>query len=214
MTTLFWLSNFWWWLKTLPCCFQCSPHPSFSYLINYSLIMVPNQNLQIHNTFTFGSLLPTLACPYCLRHFHSKGGHTKHIWARHPEEGSDAHGPNLSVLLLPMHSQPSSSIPSDMIPLWSPLQSLLQLPPNSFPPDMVLPPSHKRPDSTRPNNKTPFFDLGHAPPGPYPTLAMKWAESPRLGVELVTSMFLTLHMLHMFIIASLTVSQAFKKNTY
>ena len=98
--------------------------------------MVPNRNLQIHNTFTLGSPPPTLACPYCLQHFRSNGGHTKHIQARYPEQGSDAHGPNPSVPLLLMHSQPSSPIPSDMIPPWSPLQSPPQLPPNSFPPDM------------------------------------------------------------------------------
>lgn len=143
--------------------------------------MVLNRNLRIHNAFTLGSPPPTLACPYCLRHFRSKGGRTKHIRARHPEEGSDAHGPNPSVPLSPMHSQPSSPIPSAMIPPWSPLQSPPQSPPNSFPPDAVLPPSHERPDSAGPDNETPFFDLGHTPPGPYPDIGDEMNREPLLG---------------------------------
>jgi len=80
-----------------------------------------------------------------------------------------------------MYSQPSSPIPSDMIPPWSPLQSPPQLPPNSFPPDTVLPPSHGRPNSAGPDNKTPFFDLGHAPPGPYPNIGDEMNREPSLG---------------------------------
>lgn len=143
--------------------------------------MVPNRNFRIHNAFTLGSPLPTLACPYCLRHFRSRGGRTKHIRARHPEEGSNsAHGPNLSVPLSPtqsLHSQPLSPIPSDMIP---PRQFPPQSPPNSFPPDTV-PPSHGRPDSAGPDNETSFSDLGHAPPGPYPNIGDEMNREPSLG---------------------------------
>jgi hypothetical protein len=38
-----------------------------------------------------GSPPPTLACPHCRRHFHSKGGRTKHIQAKHH---ANASGPN------------------------------------------------------------------------------------------------------------------------
>ena len=42
----------------------------YSGSLKYNLIMLPYQNLQIHNVFTLGSLLPTHACPYYVQHFH------------------------------------------------------------------------------------------------------------------------------------------------
>jgi hypothetical protein len=86
------------------------------------------RKLQLHNTHSttilqVGSPPPTLACPYCPRHFHSKGGHTKHIRAKH-----DANGPNLTLPPSPTPSlsrssshnvqfkQPPSPIPSDPTP--------------------------------------------------------------------------------------------------
>jgi hypothetical protein len=57
-------------LWTLPCCCPYVPVLLTShnllyqiYTIVYSLIMLPNQNLCVHNTFTLGSLPPTLTCP-------------------------------------------------------------------------------------------------------------------------------------------------------
>jgi hypothetical protein len=52
----------------------------------YPFIMVPNRNLRIRNTHRLGSPPPPFACPHCLRHFHSKGGRTKHIRAKHADE--------------------------------------------------------------------------------------------------------------------------------
>jgi hypothetical protein len=129
-------------------------------------------------------------CPYCIRHFRSKGGRTKHIRARHPEEGSDAHGPNMSVPPSPMqplpqsHSQPSSPIPSDMIPPPSPLQSLSQSPSqplSPFPPDTVPPHSPRGPYSAGPDTENPFSDLGHVPAGFYSDIGDEMNREPSPG---------------------------------
>jgi hypothetical protein len=70
--------------------------------------MLQNRNLQLHNThLQVGPPPPTLACPYCPRHFYSKGGRTKHIQAKH-----DANGPNphhASNVTLPPSPVPSLS---------------------------------------------------------------------------------------------------------
>lgn len=105
--------------------------------------MLRNQNLQLHNTYTtlqVGSPPPTLACPYCLRHFHSKGGRTKHIQVKHHGDHANGPNPHSSYLILPPSPVPSESssnssshsvqferppspiIPSDSTP-WSPSPS-------------------------------------------------------------------------------------------
>ena len=68
-------------------------------------MLVPNRNLWIHNAYTLGSPPSTLSCPYCSRHFHSKGGRTQHIWAKHHIGGHEPHGsdPPLRHHLLPPH---------------------------------------------------------------------------------------------------------------
>ena len=68
---------------------------------------VPNRNLRIHNTYTLGSPPPTLTCPYCPRHFHSKGGRTQHIRAKHHIDGHEPHGSNpSSPVSSSLHSSP------------------------------------------------------------------------------------------------------------
>ena len=95
--------------------------------------MVPNQNLRIYNAFTLGPLPPTIPCPYCLQHFCSKGGYTKHIRAHHANE-SEPEEPNVfmptSPVTLYSSKSPSlqSPIPSDSIPQ---LPSAHMLPPLS-----------------------------------------------------------------------------------
>ena len=56
-----------------------------------------------------GSPPPTLACPFCPRHFHSKGGRTKHIRIKHHENGPNPHVSNLTVPSSPVPSSPNSS---------------------------------------------------------------------------------------------------------
>jgi hypothetical protein len=165
------------------------PYLSCGYPLNYSLIMVPNRNLRIQNAFTLGFPPPTLACPHCLRHFRSKGGRTKHIRSKHPEEGSDMYSPNPSVPPSPMQSLPqsrsqsSSPIPPNTIPL-SPLQSPSH-PPSPFPPDTVPLPPHRGPDSVGSDIENPFSDLGHVPPGLYSDFGneMNREPPPRSGMS-------------------------------
>jgi len=84
--------------------------------------MVPNRNLHIYNEFTLGSPPPTIPCPYCLRHFRSRGGRTKHIRAHHANE-SEPQEPNAFMPSSPITlssskspSPPQSPIPSDSTP--------------------------------------------------------------------------------------------------
>jgi hypothetical protein len=68
--------------------------------------MLPNRYLQIHNTHILGSPPLTLMCPYCPQHFHSKGGHTQHIQAKHHTDQCEPHGSNPSL--------PPSPVPSSL----------------------------------------------------------------------------------------------------
>jgi hypothetical protein len=88
--------------------------------------MLSNRNLRIQNAFTLGSPPPTLACPYCPRHFRSTGGRTKHIRAKHQMDGSGCPEPNPSRPPSPMQSllQPPPGPPSPV-----PFNSPTQLPP-------------------------------------------------------------------------------------
>ena len=97
--------------------------------------MLQGQKPQLYSTLQVGSPPPTLACPFCPRHFHSKGGRTKHIRAKHRNhaDGPNAHWqpPNQTLtpplapgVPSPSHSsshniqfeQPPSPISSDAIP--------------------------------------------------------------------------------------------------
>jgi hypothetical protein len=77
--------------------------------------MLQNQSLQPHNTtysvLQVGSPPPTLACPSCPRHFHSKGGRTKHIRAKHAN-GPNPHASNLTrpLALSPVPTSPNLSL--------------------------------------------------------------------------------------------------------
>src|SRR5271168_3343150 len=82
--------------------------------------MLQNQNLQLRNTYDtvqlgVGSPPPTLACPHCLQHFHSKGGRTKHIRVKHHTNGhnlhASSHSPSHNVQFEPSPIQ-SDSTPS------------------------------------------------------------------------------------------------------
>ena len=74
-------------------------------------MLAPNRNLQIHNAYTLGSPPPTLSCPYCSRHFHSKGGRTQHIRAKHHIGGHEPHGSDPPLLPSPVTSTLHSSPP-------------------------------------------------------------------------------------------------------
>jgi hypothetical protein len=75
--------------------------------------MPHNQNMQLHNTtLQVGSPPPTLTCPFCLRHFHSKGGRTKHIQVKHRTNGSNGNPHALSLPPSPVPSLALSSVPS------------------------------------------------------------------------------------------------------
>ena len=96
--------------------------PSPFIFVTHTLIMVPNQN-----PHTLCSPPPTLACPYCPRYFHSKGGCTKHIQGKHHVDRSESNLP-LPSSPIPSSSQlsshefcyeqpgPLSPIPSDSTP--------------------------------------------------------------------------------------------------
>jgi hypothetical protein len=88
--------------------------------------MLLNKNLRIHNIHTLGSPPPTLPCPYCPRHFRSKGGRNKHIRAKHDFEGLDPHEPSPSESQQlssneSYHERAPSPIPSDPMRSPSPL---------------------------------------------------------------------------------------------
>lgn len=57
-----------------------------SYILTYALAMASNQNHDY--SLQVGSPPPTLACPFCPRHFKSKSGRTRHIQSIHPDNGS------------------------------------------------------------------------------------------------------------------------------
>jgi hypothetical protein len=71
----------------------------------------PNRNLRTHNAYTLGSPPPTLSCPYCSRHFHSKGGRAQHIRAKHHIGGHEPHGSDPSLPPSPVPSALHSSPP-------------------------------------------------------------------------------------------------------
>ena len=58
-------------------------------------------------TLQVGSPPPTLACHFCPRHFHSKGGRTKHMQVKHQHKlegnglGANPHASNLNLTLSP-----------------------------------------------------------------------------------------------------------------
>ena len=68
--------------------------------------MAPNQNQPYLGAL---SSPPALACPYCLQHFKSKSGCTRHIQSKHPVNRSKSQVRNSTA-----HTSP---IPSS--PLWS-----------------------------------------------------------------------------------------------
>jgi len=116
--------------------------------------MVPNRYLQPHNTYALGSPSPAIACPYCLRHFLSRGGRTRHIQARHQAE-SRSHEPNPSAPPSPIpdsSSHPPSPIPSNYTPL---------PPSNSTPP----PSNHATPPHSNYTSPPPFNSV--IPPADY-----------------------------------------------
>src|SRR6266852_7147416 len=79
--------------------------------------MAPNRNLRTHNVHALGSPLPTIVCPYCPRHFRSRGGRTKHIRAYHQDEsGPPVPNPSAPLPIPHPSSQPASPIPSDHTP--------------------------------------------------------------------------------------------------
>src|SRR5882672_7317446 len=108
------------------------------YTPTYTPIMIPNRNLRIQNTFRLGSPPPTLACPHCPRHFRSKGGRNKHVWAKHTADG-----------LEPRESSPSSS-------------------PSSVPSASQRSPSHEGSNADVDMDiEHPNFDRDETPPGSY-----------------------------------------------
>ena len=124
--------------------------------------MVPNQNLRIHNAHTLGSPPPTLACPYCPRHFRSKGGRLKHIRAKH----SELHEPNPSLRQSPA---PSSSRASSY-------ESRNERLPSSIPSDPTPPLTPPPPPPLQGFNadvdmgvEDLHFDQDYIPPEPYPS---------------------------------------------
>src|SRR4030088_80147 len=101
--------------------------------------MVPNQKFRTHNAHALGSPPPTTVCPYCPRHFRSRGGRTKHILAHHQAE-SGSHEPNPSAPPSPIpysSSHPSSPILSNYTPPHS--SNYMPMPPSPFP-DYLPPP--------------------------------------------------------------------------
>lgn len=64
------------------------------HILSHLSNMLP-RNLRSHNAriHTLGSPPPTLPCPHCPRHFHSKTGRTRHIQAHHNNSDVDGHEP-------------------------------------------------------------------------------------------------------------------------
>src|SRR3981081_929699 len=106
--------------------------------------MAPYRNLQTHDAHSLGSPPPTFECPYCIRHFLSRTGRTKHIRARHQVEYG-LHEPNPYV--------PPSPIPY-----------LLSHPPSPILSNYTPPPSNYTPP---PSNYTPLPPCNYTPPPPF-----------------------------------------------
>jgi hypothetical protein len=104
---------------------------------------------------------PTLACPYCPRHFRSKGGRTQHILAKHhtDSEGREPHGSNPSL--------PSSPVPSSL-----PHEFYYEQTPSPIPFESTTPPpSPEEVNTANPDIdvdvEQPPFDLNSTPPDFY-----------------------------------------------
>jgi hypothetical protein len=106
---------------------------------------------------------PAIACPYCPRHFRSRGGRTKHILARHQADESEHHEPNPSAPPSPI---PYSS-PHPPSPVPSELSSSHYMPPpadyapSPLPEYYMPPPSCGGADAAPPNSDD-EDDIGYA----------------------------------------------------
>ena len=158
----------------------------------------PNQNLRIHNTYTLGSPPPTLGCPFCPRHFRSKGGHTQHIRAKHHIDGREPHGSNPSLPPSPVPSESTTPPSREEVNTANPDIDVEQ-PPfdlNSPPPDVYgdqlnedLPPGEdvmERPDPLH-------------PPDPLHRPCLMRSYHPKLDGELTRSAFKSISTLMMII---------------
>lgn len=136
-----------------------SPSVSFSsgisYTSTYTLAMAPNQN----HDYSLGSPPPTLACPFCPRHFKSKSGRTRHIQAIHPANGS-APGTAASATPPPLQPPPHNSSPAPHTPDTAAHISLPPQPPHDpspvlsydgfdANPNMDIDIEHPHPDASR-----------------------------------------------------------------
>ena len=131
------------------------------YTPTYTPIMIPNRNLRIQNTFRLGSPPPTLACPHCPRHFRSKGGRNKHVWAKHTADGLEPResSPSSSPSSVPSASQQSPSHKLHHEQPSSPISSDPMLPPS---------PSHEGSNADVDMDiEHPNFDRDETPPGSY-----------------------------------------------
>jgi hypothetical protein len=111
--------------------------------------MPSNKNLRIRNLPTLGPPPPTLPCPYCPRHFRSKGGRRKHIRAKHGSQELEPHEP------LPSSSSDESYYE--------------QVPPSPIPSDCMPPPPSREGSNADYDIGIdhPIFDSNHTPPGSY-----------------------------------------------
>ena len=146
--------------------------------------MLRNQDSQrprnAYTTLQGGSPPPTLACPSCPRHFHSKGGRRKHIQAKHYANGLDPHASNLTLPPLPVLSSSSSTSAHSV---------QFQQPPSPIPSDYYAqsPPSHgEAADKVsdigidHADLEYPHFDSDRdsAPPGPDPNVGVESNDNP------------------------------------
>jgi hypothetical protein len=69
-----------------------------------------NLQLEVHDTYILGSPPPTVACPYCPRHFKVKSGRTRHIKAKHSGV-PEPHAPEPATDPLRISSSPESPQP-------------------------------------------------------------------------------------------------------
>jgi hypothetical protein len=130
--------------------------------------MVPSGNFQTHNAHAFGSPSPAIVCLYCPRHFHSRGGRTRHMQAYHQAEFG-VHEPNPSAPPSPIpysSSHPPSPIPSNYMP---PPSNYTPPPPSNYtppPPSNYTPPPPSNYTLPPPSIYTPPPPSVYTPPPP------------------------------------------------
>ena len=76
------------------------------YTSTFTLEMAPNQKQPYLGAL---SSPPALACPYCLRHFKSKSGRTRHILSKHPVNRSESQARDSTAHRSPIPSSPPPS---------------------------------------------------------------------------------------------------------